>query len=214
MGDVARESWTCPLCERRFKIPLGTKLTACPDCQSKPVLGRIGAVSKSSSTQNDWYVLMEFDDSPRGPLPIAEVQALYRQGMLKNKDLAWRGRGGDRLPVSSFPSISSYLTDSIAVHTTETITCDASVVDKYLPLVTSRRVYGINFIAEFFATANDALGGRVDRFEKAIADIERELLDDIRLAAINCGANAVVGFRMQFGELSGHNKFMMFGLAI
>lgn len=148
-----REPWTCPLCERNFRIPAGHKLSACPDCEKKPTLKRTKA--------------------PVAP-PPAQVH---------------------RIPV--------YTTDKVA---------DFAAVE-YLPVVASRRVYGINLLTESWNEGYDWIGGRVPGYERVLNDIERELLYDLSMAAENIGANAVVSCQMQFGEFTGKGVFMIWGAA-
>lgn len=212
-GSPDRARWTCPQCKRLFTIPAGVAITLCPECK-KTNEDRRALAPALPRHSTDWYVQLKYEPEPRGPLPIRALQRLYRQGIMTQEDIAWRGASGDKLEVSSFPEIwSQQSAPPIHVYSTPTIERPGCLITEHLPVVFSRRVYGINYFADLSGAVADITGGRVVRYEKATEDIERELLDDLRHAADAHGGNAIVNFRMQFGEFSGKDKFMLWGIA-
>lgn len=102
---------------------------------------------------------------------------------------------------------------NIPVVGTETLTSAGFEIVQHKPIVFSRRVYGINVLAEAMISVKDMLGGRSERLEKAIAHIQRELWDDIRTQAIRSGANAVVRFDCHISNLSSSGTTVLCGVA-
>ena len=91
---------------------------------------------------------------------------------------------------------------------TTTNSVDNYEVKEYLGVVNANFVAGTNFINDFFASMSDFFGGtsgtyksEMDRlYERAKCAIEKE--------AINKGANAILGYKIDFDEISGNGKSM------
>lgn len=211
------ESWTCPLCERRFKVPVGAKLTACPDCQKKPTLTRTAAVELRRSPQKEeWFVQLQGEPTQRGPLSLQEVQELYRRGKMSPSDYVQENRNAVPIEARYSPAIVQNVSEfvrSLPVYTTENADQLGKRIRQRMSVVMARRIYGINFFADSTISWTDFFGGRSQRAEKAVSDIEAELLGDIRRQAAELGANAVAGFRLEMGNLNGGKTFMIYGFA-
>lgn len=208
------EPWVCPFCDRRFKIKRGSVWTACPDCQKLPTLKCNAAAQRRVPATEQWFVQLAFEPVPRGPLTIGEVRDLFQCGTLGFADFAQNGPDGMMRSVSTFPELVAYCSiPDTPVFTTESGIIPGCEITQHLSVVFARRVYGINVFADIFISTADLVGGRSQRAEQAIADIENELLEDIRRQANAVGANGVVGFRMEMGNLAGGSSFMMYGFA-
>lgn len=69
--------------------------------------------------------------------------------------------------------------------------------------VTGQGILGANFVKDMMARMHDTLGGAVGGYEKAMDAAMARALSDMAESARECGANAVVGIRMQtmiFGD--------------
>ena len=69
--------------------------------------------------------------------------------------------------------------------------------------VTGQGILGANFVKDIMARMHDTLGGAVGGYEKAMDAAMTRALESMAESAERCGANAVVGIRMQtmiFGE--------------
>lgn len=91
---------------------------------------------------------------------------------------------------------------------TTTNSIDKASIKEYLGIITSNIVIGTNFVADFFASMTDILGGESwsyqsdlqIMYERAIAGLERK--------AYTLGADAIVGLHIDFDEISGKGKSM------
>ncbi|MES2788801.1 MAG: heavy metal-binding domain-containing protein [Planctomycetota bacterium] len=208
------EPWICPLCDRKFKIAVGSKWTACPDCQKRPVLKRNAAVQRRATVTEQWFIQLASEPESRGPLTLEEVRDLYRRGTLSQVDFAQNGADGMLRLVSTFPELVAYCSvPDIPVFTTETACQPGMEITQHLSVVFARRIYGINLFGDLTIAVADLLGGRSKRAEQAIVNIEAELLADVRRQANAVGANGIVGLRVEMGNLSGGNSQMLYGFA-
>ncbi|MDB5390727.1 MAG: hypothetical protein JWM11_6373 [Planctomycetaceae bacterium] len=217
----ATEPWTCPLCERKFKIPVGTKLTACPDCQKKPTLRRSPAEARQGSDSENWYLPSE-NSKLSGPFTLQRLLEMYDDDELSMDDVVQQGLYGvpqsilvvsEQLSQQHKPARKTERIQAIPVVTTETIQLPNMELIRHMPMIFSRRVYGFNLLAEMLVNITDMVGGRSKRMEQAIEDIEKEVIDDLRRKARVAGATAVVGVRVQLGNLSGDKSLLIYGFA-
>ena len=82
-------------------------------------------------------------------------------------------------------------------------------VTAYKGLVTARNVRGVNVIRDFFTTFRDFFGGRSASYQEVMSDMEREVLAEIRTSAAYLGANAVIGFTLDFENIGSKNKSLL-----
>ena len=83
-------------------------------------------------------------------------------------------------------------------------------VVRTLPMITARRVLGINAWQDFTIAIRDLVGGRSQTAEAAFERLESELLLELQARAASIGCQAVVGVHVQFGEISGGGKAQLF----
>ncbi len=81
-------------------------------------------------------------------------------------------------------------------------------VTGYKGLVTAHVVAGTGFFSDFAAGWTDVFGGRSQAYQRQMAAIEEEALEALRYAAIERGANWVIGTRIDFDEISGKGMQM------
>lgn len=81
-------------------------------------------------------------------------------------------------------------------------------IKDYCGLVTANQVVGANLFADMLAGLTDIVGGRSGAYREKLddlyQDVKKQLSDKVR----ELGANAVVGFRIDFDEVSGKSKSM------
>lgn len=80
---------------------------------------------------------------------------------------------------------------------------------EYRGLVTARNVRGVNVIRDFITAFRDVFGGRSGSYEEVMEDMEREVLEEIRAGAQRLGANAVIGFTLDFDNIGSKNKSLL-----
>lgn len=79
---------------------------------------------------------------------------------------------------------------------------------KYKGVVCTNVVVGTNIFSDFAASLTDFFGGTSGSYRKKLEYIYREAMDDLKVKARKLGANAVIGTRIDFDEISGKDKSM------
>lgn len=82
-------------------------------------------------------------------------------------------------------------------------------IAEYKGLVTARNVRAVNIFRDFFTAFRDIGGGRSGSYQQIMADMEKEVLAEIRNHAIQKGANAIIGFSLDFENIGSKNKSLM-----
>lgn len=82
-------------------------------------------------------------------------------------------------------------------------------VAEYLGLVTGEAIIGVNIFRDLFAGIRDIVGGRASGYQKSLADARRAALDDLRAAASELRADAVVGVDLDYEVLGDKNGMLM-----
>ena len=96
--------------------------------------------------------------------------------------------------------------NSILVTTTNTIE-NAEIV-KYIDLISTNVVVGTNFFSDFGASLTDLFGGYSDTYQNKLQEIYKIAIDNLKNRAMLIGANAIVGLKIDFDEISGKGKSM------
>lgn len=96
--------------------------------------------------------------------------------------------------------------------TTETYSPDL-VIDERLDVVTAECVFGMNIFRDFFASVRDIFGGRSAATQNVLRDARTMVLNELKKEAKAVGANAVVGVRLDYSEISGKGASMLFVVA-
>ncbi len=86
---------------------------------------------------------------------------------------------------------------------------EGSTVAQYKGLVTARNVRAVNVIRDFFTAFRDFFGGRSESYQEVMADMEREVLTELRSNAARLGANAIIGFTLDFDNVGAKNKSLL-----
>lgn len=82
------------------------------------------------------------------------------------------------------------------------------VVDNYLGVVTANLVIGTNVFSDFVASLSDFFGGMSGTYRKQMDTLYERARDQISFEAKQRGANAILGYRIDFDEISGQGKSM------
>lgn len=81
-------------------------------------------------------------------------------------------------------------------------------IEEYLGLVNTNMVVGTNFFSDFAASFTDFFGGMSSTYKRKLRDVYQEAYDDIETLAKQQRADAVVGLKVDFDEISGKSKSM------
>lgn len=94
----------------------------------------------------------------------------------------------------------------VLLSTTDTI--QGSEIIKYIDLVFSNVVIGTNVFSDIGASFTDFFGGTSDIYKGKLSKMREIAISEIKTRATNIGANAIIGLRVDFDEISGKGKSM------
>lgn len=110
----------------------------------------------------------------------------------------------DELPTEVIDEIAKDL-----IVTTEFSMAEYTVTER-IEVITAECVFGMNLFKDFFAGIRDIFGGRSSSSQKVLRDARRTCLTELRREALIVGANAIVGVDLDYSEISGDGKSMLF----
>lgn len=90
---------------------------------------------------------------------------------------------------------------------------DGYCVSRTLEIVSAECVLGMNFLRDVFAGITDILGGRSLSTQQSLRQAKEACLRELRNEAASLGADAVVAVSLDYSELSGQGKSMLFLVA-
>jgi len=86
---------------------------------------------------------------------------------------------------------------------------DGKTVSTYLGIVTGEAIVGANIFRDLFANIRDIVGGRSAAYEQELARARTIALDELKMAAQQLGADAVVGVDLDYEVLGTNNGKLM-----
>lgn len=110
----------------------------------------------------------------------------------------------DELPIDVIDQLAADL-----IVTTE-MSMPEYKVTRRIEVITAECVFGMNLFKDFFAGITDFFGGRSKSSQKVLRDARRTALTELRREALIVGANAVIGVDLDYSEISGDGKSMLF----
>lgn len=84
---------------------------------------------------------------------------------------------------------------------------------KTIEVITAECVFGINLFRDFFASVTNVFGGRSESSQKILRDARQKCLLELRQEALRLEANAVIAIDLDYSEISGGGKSMLFLVA-
>jgi uncharacterized protein YbjQ (UPF0145 family) len=99
--------------------------------------------------------------------------------------------------------------DSDAVLVVTTPEVQGKKIASYHGVVCGEAIIGANFMKDWFAGIRDIVGGRAGGYEKTLAKAREAAMGDMREAAHELGANAVVGVDIDYEVLGETNGMLM-----
>ena len=86
---------------------------------------------------------------------------------------------------------------------------EGMTIVEYKGLITARNVRAVNVVRDIFTSFRDFFGGRSGSYEDVMRDMEQEILNEIADKAQSMGANAVIGFSIDFDNVGAKNKSLL-----
>ena len=100
-----------------------------------------------------------------------------------------------------------------AVQLTTTNTYPNREVEKVFEIITAECVFGMNVFRDFFAGFTDFFGGRSSASQKVLRNARKTCLNELKKEAYELGADGVIGVDLDYSEISGKGKGMLFLVA-
>lgn len=97
---------------------------------------------------------------------------------------------------------------------TSTPILDSITIHSYLGVINTNIVIGTNFFSDFAASFTDVFGGNSGTYQRKMDNMYDSAKKELISKAKNMGANAIIGFRIEFDEISGKGKSMFMLSAI
>ncbi|MES2435098.1 MAG: YbjQ family protein [Pseudomonadota bacterium] len=86
-------------------------------------------------------------------------------------------------------------------------------ISERLEIITAECVLGMNIFKDIGSSLRDLVGGRNEAYQKALKDARKAVLLDLKREAHAIGADAVVAVDLDYSEISGGGKSMLFLVA-
>ena len=92
---------------------------------------------------------------------------------------------------------------------TTTPSVDGKRIVKYHGIVTGEAILGANIFKDLFAGIRDIVGGRSAAYEAELRKARQLALEEMRLAATELGATAIVGVDLDYETVGGQGSMLM-----
>jgi uncharacterized protein YbjQ (UPF0145 family) len=109
--------------------------------------------------------------------------------------------------INSIFKVSNLLTPFMIITTTPNI--EGKRIKEYLGIVTGEAVVGANLFRDLFAGLRDIVGGRSGAYEKELRKARDLAFEEITEAALELGANAILGVDIDYEVLGEKNGMLM-----
>ena len=98
---------------------------------------------------------------------------------------------------------------SNAVIVTTTPNIEGKKITAYRGIVTGEAIMGANIFKDLFAGIRDIVGGRSASYERELRRAREIAMDEIKTAAAEMGANAVVGIDIDYETVGSNGSMLM-----
>lgn len=98
------------------------------------------------------------------------------------------------------------MSKNFIISTTDDI--EGCPIKKYIDVINVNTVVGTNVFSDIAASFTDFFGGKSTSYKNKLESMFNDVKEKLKQKAINIGANAIVGLRMDFDEISGKDKSM------
>ncbi|MBS4462554.1 heavy metal-binding domain-containing protein [Aerococcaceae bacterium zg-B36] len=92
---------------------------------------------------------------------------------------------------------------------TTTPNIDGQLIKEYNGVVFSEVVLGINAMKDMSASLRNIFGGRSTAYEEELRQAQADALQELEQRALQIGANAIVGMRIDYEVLGANNSMLM-----
>ncbi|HEX42667.1 MAG TPA: YbjQ family protein [Phycisphaerales bacterium] len=86
-------------------------------------------------------------------------------------------------------------------------------IQQYKGIVIVRNVRAVNIIRDFFTSFRDIFGGRSESYQEVMRQMQDDVVREAKEEAIRLGANAIVGFELDYETVGSKNKSLLMASA-
>lgn len=90
---------------------------------------------------------------------------------------------------------------------------DGIRITEYKGIVISRNVRAVNIVRDFFTSFRDIFGGRSESYQDVMRTMQNDVIDELKEEAARLGANAIVGFCLDYDNIGSKNKSLLMASA-
>jgi len=90
---------------------------------------------------------------------------------------------------------------------------DGIRIKEYNGVVIARNVRAINIIRDFFTIFRDFFGGRSESYQEVMRSMQQDVIAEVKEEARKLGANAIVGFSLDYENIGSKNKSLLMASA-
>jgi len=90
---------------------------------------------------------------------------------------------------------------------------DGIRIKEYNGVVIARNVRAINIIRDFFTVFRDFFGGRSESYQEVMRSMQQDVIAEVKEEARKLGANAIVGFSLDYENIGSKNKSLLMASA-
>jgi len=101
--------------------------------------------------------------------------------------------------------------EDIAIFTTPIL--DGITIKQYKGLVLVRNVRAVNVIRDFFTAFRDIFGGRSGAYQEVMKEMQDDVIAEAKQEAFTLGANAIVGFSLDYDNVGSKGKSLLMASA-
>jgi uncharacterized protein YbjQ (UPF0145 family) len=98
---------------------------------------------------------------------------------------------------------------SAAVIVTTTPNVEGKKITSYRGIVTGEAIMGANIFKDVFAGIRDIVGGRSATYERELRRARELAMEEIKTAAVEMGANAVVAIDIDYETVGSNGSMLM-----
>lgn len=84
---------------------------------------------------------------------------------------------------------------------------------EYRGLVTAKNVRAVNIIRDLFTSFRDIFGGRSESYQEIMEEMQNEVIREIKEEARRRGANAIIGFQLDFENIGSKGRSLVMAFA-
>jgi len=101
--------------------------------------------------------------------------------------------------------------DDVQIFTTPIL--DGIKIKEYKGMIIVRNVRAVNIIRDFFTSFRDIFGGRSGSYQEVMKSMQEDVISEAKEEARKRGANAIVGFALDYDNIGAKNKSLLMASA-